>query len=57
MNLTDELLQFHIYAQATKTKSLIGGFIRYLEGRSKVQDPTSDIGRRTWDVERGTSDI
>ena len=25
----------HIYTQATKTKSLIGGFIRYLEGRSK----------------------
>ena len=25
----------HIYAQATKTKRLIGGFIRYLEGRSK----------------------
>ena len=24
-----------IYAQATKTKGLIGGFIRYLEGRSK----------------------
>lgn len=30
----------HIYAQATKTKSLIGGFIRYLEGRSKVRRKT-----------------
>ena len=39
-----------IYAQATKTKSLIGGFIRYLEGRSKVRSPTSDVGHRTSDV-------
>ena len=30
----------HIYAQATKTKSLIGGFIRYLEGRSKAKRKT-----------------
>ena len=39
-----------IYTQATKTKSLIGGFIRYLEGRSKVRGPKSDVGRRTSDV-------
>ena len=36
-----------IYAQATKTKSLIGGFIRYLEGRSKIRGPRSDVGHRT----------
>jgi four helix bundle protein len=36
-----------IYAQATKTKSLIGGFIRYLEGRSGVQGTKSDAGYRT----------
>jgi four helix bundle protein len=30
-----------IYAQATKTKGLIGGFIRYLEGRAKVRHPRS----------------
>ena len=29
-----------IYAQATKTKGLIGGFIRYLEGRSKNRHRT-----------------
>jgi hypothetical protein len=29
-----------LYAQATKTKRLIGGFIRYLKGRS-------DTGRQT----------
>jgi four helix bundle protein len=37
----------HIYAQATKTKSLIGGFIRYLEGRAKVRRPGSNAGRGT----------
>jgi four helix bundle protein len=31
-----------IYTQATKTKGLIGGFIRYLERRPKI-----NIGRRT----------
>ena len=36
-----------IYAQATKTKSLIGGFIRYLEGRARVQDPRSAVQRQT----------
>jgi len=30
----------HIYTQAIKTKSLIGGFIRYLEGRSKAKRKT-----------------
>ena len=36
-----------IYAQATKTKSLIGGFIRYLEGGSKVRNQTSNPRHRT----------
>ncbi len=34
-----------MYSQATKTKSLIGGFIRYLKGRS--QHRTSNVERRT----------
>jgi len=36
-----------IYAQATKTKRLIGGFIRYLEGGSKARNQASNQRHRT----------
>jgi hypothetical protein len=36
---------YQTYAQAVKTKGLIGGFIRYLEG--EIQEQTADIGRWT----------